>query len=291
MIGIYKLVFNNQYAYIGQSINLERRKKQHIYGMSSGKHHNKNILNLFERFGTPEFIVLEQCDIEKLNEREFHYVDAETLVVVNLAPIDGLSDPDSIPHHNKKYSKEAILLVAEMLSDRNMPFKDIESITGVKASTIAAISMGEAHGWLESSVPDVYHKILTLKNQRQKAIPKKYTEEQIFEILVYLGMSKLPHREIAEITDIPQTVIQSIAGGYSYTELKTIYPKEYNDMLIASKLRKHKEQLTVVSPAGQHYLVLNRTEFARNNNLRKASFLDLCNGKTKSYKDWTILND
>lgn len=250
MIGIYKLQFSNNYAYIGQSIDLARRKKQHIYGMTSGRHYNNSIVQAFKEYGEPEFLVLEECAIEQLNARELHYVSIEALTLLNKAPIVGTSDPELILHHNKKYSKEQILKVAELLVDRHISFKDIEDITEVNSNTVAAISMGNAHGWLKESVPEVYSKMLDLKGTRQRAKSKKFTQEQIYEILVYLGNPKLTIREISEITEISVPVIQSISAQYAYTDLASIYPVEYSSMLEASKLRGHKDGLTVRSPEG-----------------------------------------
>lgn len=288
MIGIYKLQFSNKCAYIGQSIDVARRKKQHIYGMTSGRHYNNSIVQAFKEYGEPEFLILEECTIEQLNERELHYASIESLNLLNRAPIIGTSDPDLVLHHNKKYSKEQILKVAELLVDRYISFKEIEDITEVNSTTVAAISMEHAHGWLKESVPEIYSKMIDLKGTRQRAKSKKFTQEQIYEILVYLGNPKLSIREISEITEISIPVIQSISAKYAYTDLADVYPLEYNNMLEASKLRRHKEQLTAKSPSGNLILVTNRSEFARNNGLRKASFLDLCNKKIASYKGWTI---
>lgn len=291
MIGIYKLLFANSCAYIGQSINIERRKKQHFYGMKSGKHHNKNIVDMFNKHGEPDFLILEECAIELLNERELHYASIERLNLLNTASIPGTSDPDTVLHHNKKYSKKQIISVAEMLADKYTCFEEIEKITGVNKSTVAAISMGEAHGWLESCIPEIFYTIKQHLGNRQKAVGKKYTEEQIYEVLVYLGMPKISHREISEITDIPKTVIQSISAQYSYTDLANKYPEEYKRMLDSAKVRKLKEEIVLISPKGDKINVTNRSAFARTYNLRKASILDLCNGKIKSYKGWTIQND
>lgn len=288
MIGIYKLQFSNKYAYIGQSIDLTRRKKQHIYGMTSGKHYNSSIIQAFKEYGEPEFFILEECTIEQLNARELHYASIEDLPLLNRAPLVGTSDPQLILHHNKKYSKEQILKVAELLVDRHISFKDIETITEVNSTTVAAISMGHAHNWLKESVPQIYSKMLELKGTRQRAKSKKFTQEQIYEILVYLGNPKLTIKEISEITEISVPVIQSISARYAYTDFAELYPVEYKNMLEASKLRGHKEQLTVISPEGEVFSVINRSEFARKNGMRKASFLDLCNKKIASYKGWTI---
>lgn len=75
MIGIYcwenKI---NGKKYIGQSVNIERRKQQHIYGM--GKYKTK-ISQALYKYGLNNFnfIVLEETDIEHLNEKENYWIN------------------------------------------------------------------------------------------------------------------------------------------------------------------------------------------------------------------------
>ena len=291
MIGIYKLTFANKFAYIGQSINIGRRIKQHIYTMKRGIHHNKNILELYNRYGEPVFNILCECKIEELDKKEFEYLEKESLTIVNLAPVDGVFDPDLVRHHNRKYTKEQILLVAELLSSGDYSFDDIENISKVNRSTISLISIGEAHNWISEVDEDMWLKIQNLKNTRQKAKSKKYSDDDIYEVLVYLGDKKFTHKYINEVTNIPVSVIQSISGGYAYSELKNIYPEEYTKMLTTNNLRKLKDIVKVKSPEGEIFEVANRSEFARQQGFRKASFLDLCNNKIKNYRGWSVIQD
>lgn len=78
MIGIYKITntLNNK-CYIGQSINIENRWKQHIYESKNLRRHYKIHLALSE-FGIENFTfeVLEECplDTNVLNERERYWI-------------------------------------------------------------------------------------------------------------------------------------------------------------------------------------------------------------------------
>lgn len=75
MIGIYCWTnkINNK-KYVGQSIDIERRRQQHIYG--AGKYTTKISLAM-HKYGLNNFTfeILELCEIEKLNEREQYWID------------------------------------------------------------------------------------------------------------------------------------------------------------------------------------------------------------------------
>ena len=58
--GIYALVFAGTYVYIGKSINIENRWKQHWEKMSSGKA-AKNVQDAFNRYGYPATKIVAEC--------------------------------------------------------------------------------------------------------------------------------------------------------------------------------------------------------------------------------------
>lgn len=72
MVGIYKIIDKeNQKVYIGQSIDIERRIKQHKQG-----HGITLIDRVIKEKGCEnfDFIILEICEIRELNRREQHYI-------------------------------------------------------------------------------------------------------------------------------------------------------------------------------------------------------------------------
>ena len=66
---------NNDYFYVGQSSNFDRRKGKHIGSLKSGNHHNQKVQNVFNKYGEPQFHIIEECEPHKLNEREQFYLD------------------------------------------------------------------------------------------------------------------------------------------------------------------------------------------------------------------------
>ena len=74
MIGIYKITNRiNGKSYIGQSNNIERRFREHKYISSET---NDSLKKAYIKYGREnfEFIILEECSIEELNEREIYYI-------------------------------------------------------------------------------------------------------------------------------------------------------------------------------------------------------------------------
>ena len=76
MIGIYKITNKlNGKIYIGQSINIEQRWKQHHQETKNGNKNTKLYLAM-RKYGIENFIfeVLEQCSKDELNDREIYWI-------------------------------------------------------------------------------------------------------------------------------------------------------------------------------------------------------------------------
>lgn len=75
-IGIYKITNTvNGKVYIGQSINIEKRWKRHIYELSKNRHGNLHLQSAWNKYGSSSFVfkVLKICSKEKLNYYETYY--------------------------------------------------------------------------------------------------------------------------------------------------------------------------------------------------------------------------
>ena len=61
-IGVYALVFPNDDLYVGSSISsCEGRHRSHLRGLRRGSHRNKHMQKLFNKYGEPEFHILQGC--------------------------------------------------------------------------------------------------------------------------------------------------------------------------------------------------------------------------------------
>lgn len=79
MIGIYKIVnkINNK-VYIGQSINIDKRIKEHFWKSQCEKDvsYNSALHNAIRKYGKENFEweIIEECEIEEIDEKEKYYI-------------------------------------------------------------------------------------------------------------------------------------------------------------------------------------------------------------------------
>lgn len=76
MIGIYKITnLINGKIYVGQAQDIEMRWEQHINSAKRGE--RQVIYHAMRKYGIDNFAfeVLEQCSLDKLEEREIHYIE------------------------------------------------------------------------------------------------------------------------------------------------------------------------------------------------------------------------
>lgn len=75
--GIYYILnITNNKVYIGQSKNIVARLKEHKRDLKAFRHINWHLQKSYEKYGDSnfEYGVLEFCDIDKLDEKEIHYI-------------------------------------------------------------------------------------------------------------------------------------------------------------------------------------------------------------------------
>lgn len=77
MTGIYKITINDYYIYIGQSVNIEGRWSDHLSELKRNKKsYNTKFQNVFNKYpNTIKFEIIEECDVDKLDEREMYWID------------------------------------------------------------------------------------------------------------------------------------------------------------------------------------------------------------------------
>lgn len=61
--------------YVGQSVDVNKRKQQHFNAMQKGKHHNQYIQRDYNMGHNFSFGIIEYCDISSLNQREKYWID------------------------------------------------------------------------------------------------------------------------------------------------------------------------------------------------------------------------
>jgi len=71
-----KNIINNK-AYIGNTNNFKRRKKEHIYHLNNSNHYNKYLQRLWDKYGKEnfKFTILETTTLEKQYKLEQSYLN------------------------------------------------------------------------------------------------------------------------------------------------------------------------------------------------------------------------
>jgi group I intron endonuclease len=89
--GIYAISNTlGDHVYIGQSVCLRQRKRQHLSKLSAGKHYNDRMQKCFNKYGMAacEFTVLEYCNEAELTNREQYWIDQQDRKkLLNCAPV------------------------------------------------------------------------------------------------------------------------------------------------------------------------------------------------------------
>lgn len=76
-------------VYVGQSVHLAERKRQHFNTLSKNKHYNSQLQRIYNKYGAADLAheILERCPAEALTEREQFWIDASIECgLMNCAP-------------------------------------------------------------------------------------------------------------------------------------------------------------------------------------------------------------
>ena len=141
MIGIYKIEnLINHKIYVGQSIHIERRWKEHCQPSA------KSLISAaIKEYGKENFLfqVLEECSREELNEKEDYYIQKFNCVAPNGYNIKQYSDgKETIFCY---YDKETFLSIVKDIEDNIFSFQEISEKYNVSTRLIYYINNGDFH--------------------------------------------------------------------------------------------------------------------------------------------------
>ena len=75
MVGIYSIICrDNGKRYIGQTVDINKRRNEHFNMMSKGKHPNLHLQRAWDKGCAFDFEVIEECDKSELNDREIYWI-------------------------------------------------------------------------------------------------------------------------------------------------------------------------------------------------------------------------
>lgn len=80
MIGIYKVIYlpENKVVYVGQSVDIKKRFRQHKYYYNNPKElgYNSHFYRTLRKYGIDnfQFELIEECSVEELNDKEIYWI-------------------------------------------------------------------------------------------------------------------------------------------------------------------------------------------------------------------------
>ena len=101
--GVYEIVTAAGERYIGSSVDIKRRFRQHRVDLRNGKHRNAALQAAYNNGSKLEFRVLERCDKSVVRQREQHHMDTTECINTDR---NCLSDPIEISEERKKNLSE-----------------------------------------------------------------------------------------------------------------------------------------------------------------------------------------
>lgn len=191
MVGIYKItnLINND-AYIGQSIEVEERLKDHKKLYNWQRETNKRLYQAFIEFGVENFNfeIIEECNEDKLNEREQYWISYYNTYPnqYNMTPGGQFNAGETHPNH--KLTKQDVINIRIRYNNKERK-QDVylDYNTKIGESGFHKIWTGES--W-KNIMPEVYtaeNKAFHLRNTSNKGSKNgrsKLTEEEVKNIRI-----------------------------------------------------------------------------------------------------------
>lgn len=163
--GIYKLEFQDGSYYIGQSINLASRCKDHYRMLLEGSHHSYKVQEkyLVEQV-LPKHIILKECDSTELNQLENLLIDLKDPLCLNIKP--GGDNNFGINAITTKYDTIDIEMAFLLLVEHpGISHKDVAEFVGIDINTVHDISAGRSRAFTEMRIkhPEKYAQLIKIK--------------------------------------------------------------------------------------------------------------------------------
>lgn len=202
-IGIYKLVFKGtDKVYIGQSIDINRRFKEHLNDLKKNQSHGK-LQEAYNVYGKPSLETILECTVEELNNSEVEAIEIfdsynngfNTLKEPGSPNLRGCDSPHA------KYSKETYIKVFKDIVHTKKLLREIAEDYGVTWNIVMNISLGRTHLWLKEDFPEEYELLKAKIGVRQRKSLDRLVvspEGEIFEVDVSI-------REFCRIHEINST--------------------------------------------------------------------------------------
>lgn len=231
MIGIYKITNKiNGKIYVGQSIDIDRRWKEHRWDCVNPNvtDYNSKKNRALRKYGVDNFIfeVLEETDEEDLNQREIFWITTLDTVNNGYNLSNGGHGPNLTGenHSQAKNSQTRINELQNLLAETEISYTELMEKFGLSRAQISNINRGK--NWVRSDLDYPLRKSFPTKKGEQRS-SALFTDQEVLNIRTeYKTMSATQLTEKYKDRASSST-IKKIVGGESYTHLP-IYKKSLN---------------------------------------------------------------
>lgn len=214
--GIYVLYFecdDGQY-YIGKSINIQTRYKEHCSELKNNKHKNKTMEKGYLLYGLPTIIPLEEVlDLEYQNIREIAWIrELDTYNNGMNGTIGGEGVGCGADSPSSLYTRETYIRILEQLANTDKILAIIAKELSVSKEVVRQIAIGVRHAWLAIEFPELYTKMLLKKGTRRNG-PQTYKEYPPIKSPEGVLFNISNTREFARDNNLQQSHLGSVLRG------------------------------------------------------------------------------
>ena len=161
MIGIYKITnLCNGMVYVGQTNNIHRRWQEHRTNYKNIHKHTK-LYEAMRQFGIENFnfSILEECSLEKLNEREQYWIK-------KLDTFNNGYNMSTIENLQSKIKREKVQEIQKLLQTSNVANIELANRYGVSPTWITLVNKGEL--WFNPDLSYPLRPVMVRKKAEQK---------------------------------------------------------------------------------------------------------------------------
>lgn len=232
VIYAYKKKSNQKIVYVGQTVNLKIRHKQHIFYDPfniNNKEYDYPLSRGIRKYGEDEYelIILEEnIPKEKLNEREKYWIRFYDTCFNGYNQTIGGSYPAK-----PKFDENLINIIIDMLKDESFSFQDISNKTGVSIAHISNINKGNRRKHEEITYPIRQENVKGSKGL-------KFSQDDCLQIHMEILKNDKSFTDIAKMFNCDATTIRKINNGKtkSYKIEGYTYPLRKNSKSISKKV-------------------------------------------------------
>lgn len=211
-------------VYIGQSQNIEKRFKEHLWCLSRSTHANPKMQSVYNQQGTPELVILEACSIAELYDKEIVWTKEFDSLAKGLNIVEPGPSGWGTNSSRSKYSKIQILRIFSLLTTTNLANIDIAKKVGVNIRLVESIRGGYSHVWLKDAYPERY---LLLANKAK--VKNTYARKLGNNIILY-NKNTGEEVEIASASDFAKEKCPKLPGPFAVA-IRRVIRKEQKEYL------------------------------------------------------------